>query len=307
MKKKLAVALAGVLALVTLSFYHSDIPVEDLKREYASTQSKWLPYQGTKLHYRDEGSGFPIVLIHGTSASLHTWDGWADRLKKKFRVIRFDLPAFGLTGPRPDANYSIDSYIKAIHFLVDKLNINKFHLAGNSLGGFITWRYALKYPAQLKSMVLIDSAGYPRESSPPLLLFGKLPVVKTIMQYITPGFVVSGQVKNVYGDNTRIKPGTIGRYFNLLLRQGNRKAVVEYIQQLMAEDYALHQKLSTIQTPTLILWGDKDNLIPLKFASRFDKDMKNSQLIIYKGVGHIPMEEIPEKSAADVERFFQRL
>jgi pimeloyl-ACP methyl ester carboxylesterase len=88
----------------------------------------------------------PVVLVHGTAASLHTWDDWTDSLKKDYRVIRMDIPAFGLTGPHPDADYSIEAYVAFLGQFLDQLDIDSMYLAGNSLGGNIAWNFAASLP-----------------------------------------------------------------------------------------------------------------------------------------------------------------
>jgi len=119
------------------------------------------------VHYRDEGEGFPIVLIHGTAASLHTWDDWTDELKKTNRVIRMDLPAFGITGPNKNADYSLQAYTDFLNSFIDKLKLEKFHLAGNSLGGNIAWNYAADYPQKVEKLILVDASGLPTNKEPP--------------------------------------------------------------------------------------------------------------------------------------------
>ena len=156
-KKGIAAGVALVLALISfLALVRFDIPVEELKKTYADGTSRFVPVGGMDVHYRDEGRGFPLVLIHGTAASLHTWDGWATALSGDFRVIRMDLPAFGLTGPAPDRDYRIGAYVRFIDDFLDTIGVTRCHLAGNSLGGLIAWNYALAHPAKVDRMILVD-------------------------------------------------------------------------------------------------------------------------------------------------------
>ena len=293
-----------ILILVALlSTCYADVPASVLKARYANEESKWLAYRGTSIHYRDEGSGPPLFLVHGTSASLHTWDGWTTELKGKYRVVRMDLPGFGLTGPRPDEVYTLDSYLEVVRTLAGHLGIDRFHLAGNSLGGLITWRFAVQYPHMVDKIILLNAGGYRPDGDPALILFGKLPIVKHGMQWITPRFVTDGQVENAYGDASRIASGVRDRYHDLLLREGNRRAFVDFIGQLNRGES--EHLIKNTKAPALILWGELDRLIPARNAGRFETDIAGSKAIVYQGVGHIPMEEIPVRSAADADEFLK--
>ena len=151
MKKFLKIVAFSVIALLVLVLgyaalnYHADIAVDDLKAKYTNTESEFMDLDGMKVHYRDEGNpsdSIPLVLIHGTSSSLHTWDAWVQDLLPSHRIIRLDMPAFGLTGPNPQQDYSLDYYAHFLHEFLGKLSVKHIYLAGNSLGGSIAWHYA---------------------------------------------------------------------------------------------------------------------------------------------------------------------
>ena len=116
-----------------------DIPLSELKKNYTNDFSSFVSIQGMDVHYRDEGEGPVIILLHGTGSSLHTWDKWTKILSENYRVIRLDLPAYGLTGPHPQKKYALDDYRLFLEEFLKKLELNKFMLAGNSLGGAIAW------------------------------------------------------------------------------------------------------------------------------------------------------------------------
>ena len=168
------IALVLLIGLYVATAWAPELAVEELSPRFASPSSAFLNVAGMKVHMRDEGprdDPSPIVLLHGTAASLHTWDGWAEALKSSRRVIRFDLPGFGLTGPSPDRNYSIHNAIRLLIAMLDHLGIERAVLGGNSLGGVIAWRTAVEYPARVERLILVDSAGYPAESSSAPLVF----------------------------------------------------------------------------------------------------------------------------------------
>lgn len=304
--KKLALII-GVLLLLTLLFFgYKDIPLDILKEKYANTPSKFITVNGMEVHYRDEGianDSLPIVLIHGTGASLHTFNAWTLDLKKKHRVIRMDLPAFGLTGPFPDRDYAMRNYVQFIEDFLTALKVNKCILVGNSLGGMITWSYTLKNQKTVDKLILIDALGYPTEakSTPLAFKLARTPIINKALTFITPKFMVQSSIENVYEDKTKVTDALVEQYFELTLRAGNRQALVDRITQEDNSDS--YKNISAIKTPTLILWGKEDLLIPVSNAYKFQKDLSNSSLVILDHVGHVPMEESPKESLQALHAF----
>ncbi|KAK3871393.1 hypothetical protein Pcinc_023459, partial [Petrolisthes cinctipes] len=260
-----------------------------------------MEIEGIQVHYRIEGSGPPIVLIHGTGASLHTWDGWISQLKDKYTLYRLDLPAFGLTGPAADRDYSLENYVEFIHAFTTGVDLDTFALAGNSLGGNIAWRYTLDHPESVSQLILIDATGYPLEEPTKALALqiAQNPILSPLLLHITPRSFVYKNLEQVYGDPTKIKEEVVDRYHRMTLRTGNRHAFVDRANTTFTDKTHL---IPSIACPTLILWGSEDTWVPPKLGHRFDQEIPNSTLISYPGVGHIPMEEIPEESAADVDK-----
>ncbi|MCU0443321.1 MAG: alpha/beta hydrolase [Microscillaceae bacterium] len=290
-------AILGLLLLVLFFYAKSDIDVEQLKLKYTNQESEFVDIAGMQVHYRDEGAGETLVLLHGTSSSLHTWEAWAQKLKKSFRVIRLDLPAFGLTGPHPQRDYTIQSYVAFVHSFLQKLNIESCYMAGNSLGGLITWEYALAYPNQVKKMILLDAAGYPNTRPRPWVFrLANVPVLNQIVRYVTPKFFFKNNLAQVYADDSQITDDLINRYFELNLRTGNRQAFIDRAQIQQESNW---RKIKQIKAPTLILWGKEDTWTPVSFAHRFKADLAQAELKIYDQVGHIPMEEQPELTLKD--------
>ena len=185
------------------------------------------------------------------------------------------------------------------------LGIKKCVLAGNSLGGGIAWNFTIEYPEMVKDLILIDASGYPSEANSVPLAFkiAQIPVVKNIFTFITPRSIAKASVENVYVDKTKVTEELVDRYFELTLRAGNRQAFVDRLSAKM--DTNSHQKIKLIEQRTLILWGEQDELIPLKMAQRFHNDLPNDTLIILKEVGHIPMEESPDQSLKPVISFLK--
>ena len=157
--KKVFKFLALLIVLLVIAFFvlqKKSIPLEILKKKYTTADSKFMELDGMQVHYRMEGNGTPIVLIHGTGSALQTWDGWMDSLlAHQFNVIRLDMPAFGLTGPRSDKDYSTKMYVDFLDRFLQQLGIDTFALAGNSLGGEIAWKYALAHPSKVSNLILV--------------------------------------------------------------------------------------------------------------------------------------------------------
>lgn len=302
-KKGLLIVLLLVATFVAFN-YNSGTPVEDLIEKYTYSESEFLDFEGMKVHYRVTGNGPALVLIHGVASSLHTWEGWHNKLSDSFTVISFDVPGFGLTGPHPKADYSLKMYMKLIDKLLDVLEIDSCYMAGNSFGGYLTWNYAFFKPSQVNKIILIDAAGYDakKEVTNPGFKLAMGSWTKNITQQITPYFLVKKSVEDVYGDKSLVRDETVQRYYDLMLRKGNREAFSEILINLHSGKVN-PDLIDKIAQPTLIMWGSDDRIIDPDDAFTFKDAIKNSRLIIYPGVGHIPMEEIPEISANDARNF----
>jgi pimeloyl-ACP methyl ester carboxylesterase len=304
-KKYWLYTLLIALILAINSIVYSDISVDDLKVEYANQYSKFIEIDGMQVHYRIEGEGFPIVLIHGTASSLHTWDAWTKELKKTNTIIRMDLPAFGLTGPNKSADYSIKSYTTFLDQFLNEIAIDSFHLAGNSLGGNIAWNYAAEHPNKVNKLILVDASGLPtNKPQPAVFKMAKTPVVSNLFLYVTPKFFINKNMQEVYADDTKITDDLVSRYHKMALREGNRQAFIDRARMdFKLGSKANIDKLKSIRNSTLLIWGAQDNWIPLDNGKRMDSVMQNSKLVVLEYSGHVPMEENPEESLAIFKQF----
>ena len=290
----------GILVLA-----EKDKKLETLLPIYANKESKFLPVLGMQVHYRVEGPAsdtLPIVLIHGTSASLHTWDSLTLLLKDKKKIIRFDLPAFGLTGPNKENTYNAEVYNIFVDSVLEKLQVTSCIVAGNSLGGSIAWHYALYNKKRVQQLILLDASGYPKKNEKGSIGFkiASMPVINNLLLWVTPKFLVKKSLEGVFVDKTKINNESIDRYHDLLLREGNRKAALSIFKAGFKPN---PEPIKTIQIPTLIIWGDQDQLINVSNAYLFNKDIKGSKLVVLQNVGHAPMEETPTKVAAAICTF----
>ena len=293
-------ALLAVVAVAIASQVARDLSVDELKGSYAGGASRFLDVDRLSVHYRDEGRGPTLVLLHGTGASLHTWDAWTEALRGHFRVIRMDLPGFGLTGPNRGDDYRIETYVQFLEALRRRLDLDGFALAGNSLGGEIAWSYAVAHPTQVKALVLVDPAGYLIDRPALVFRMARIPALSWAMTKLDPGPLTEKTLRDCYADPSKVTPALVERYRKLALREGNRRAFVARVAQ-PAEDHSAD--IAGIRSPTLILWGAQDRLIPVAHAYRFQRAIPSARLVIYDSVGHLPMEESGERSAADADAF----
>jgi pimeloyl-ACP methyl ester carboxylesterase len=220
-------------------------------------------------------------------------------------VIRMDLPAYGLTGPFPDRNYSIAHYTAFLNDFLAALKIKQCVLAGNSLGGQIAWNFTLEQPGMVTQLILIDAAGYPMSSKsvPVVFKMARIPVIRNLLTYATPRFIVRASVENVFFDKLKVTDALVDRYFELTLRKGNRQAFIDRLNA--SSDTSAYINISHIQQPTLILWGANDLLIPVENAYKFHSYLPNNTLVILDNSGHTPMEESPVESLKPVIVFLK--
>jgi pimeloyl-ACP methyl ester carboxylesterase len=295
MNKKQKLFIYFIIGLIFLLIINisKDKNFNELMPLYVNSNSQFMELDSRKIHFRDEGNGYPIILIHGTGASLHTWDSWTKELVKTHRVIRLDLPAFGLSGQDPLKRYSSMDYVALLNDFVNELNINEFHLAGNSLGGLVAWLYASKYDRKINKLLLISPSGFSSDKTPLVIRLAKTPFINSFLRYLTPKSFIKKNLKEVYYHDSLITEEIINRYRDLTLFSGNRSAFIDRVN-IKSEDYSY--KMSLIQTPTLILWGENDEWIPMDNAFKFEDAIENSRVVIMPETGHIPMEERPLES-----------
>jgi len=309
-----ALLMASALALALSRA--PDRTVESLVARWAPPPSEFIDLNGQLVHLRDvgpRGDATPLVLLHGTSASLHTWEGWSAALQGQHRVVSFDLPGFGLTGPFSGRyaswTYRGDDLARFVLELLDRLQIRQFAIAGNSLGGEVAWRVASLAPERVRRLVLVDAAGYELkpESVPIGFRLAMLPGVNRLFEWLLPRGVVEASVRDVYGDPAKVTPQLVDRYFELALREGNRAALVQRFHAQAIDQREVDAgvaRLRALKLPTLVIWGGRDRLIPPALAQRFHGDIAGSRLVVFDALGHVPQEEDPAATVAALRAFW---
>lgn len=315
-RRRWPIVLAVIVALLAIAYAAlrtPDIAPAELRAKYANVESEFVEVMpGLTVHLRDEGPalGPVVMLLHGSNASLHTWEPWVEQLKTTHRVITYDQPGHGLTGPHPRDCYTAACFAQVVEAVARNRKLDRFVLGGNSMGGWVAWNYALAHPERLAGLALVDASGAPLppeiEPRPPIgFRIARTPGLNLLMREITPRSMVEKSLRQSVSVQASVTPAVVDRYWELLRHPGNRRATG--LRFATPRTVATADKLAKIGVPTLVMWGREDRLVPVQAAEVFDAYVPNSRAVIYDGVGHIPMEEAPYRSVADLSAFLAEL
>jgi pimeloyl-ACP methyl ester carboxylesterase len=297
--------IAALLFATGFLLWTPDKTRADLETTYVRSRRDLIDVAGVRLHVRDTGprSAPVLVMLHGFGSSLHTWEPWADSLQRDFRVVRFDLPGSGLSSIDPTGDYRDARSMQVLTALLDTLHIARATLVGNSMGGRIAWSYAAAHPDRVERLVLISPDGF----ASPGFEYGKapeVPVTMTLMRYVLPKPLLTMSLEPAYADPKAMTDALARRYYDLMLVPGAREAMLERMHQTVLSDPV--PILRTIHAPTLLLWGQQDQMIPFKNAADYVKALPNATLVPLPGLGHLPFEEAPARSIAPLRAFLDR-
>ena len=292
-----------VVALVAGALlYTPDKSRDQLEAAYHASPADFLSVAGLRLHVVDTGprAAPAVILLHGFGSSLQTWDDWAQILQTKYRVIRFDLPGFGLTGADPTGDYSDARTVQVLGALMDELSIARASLIGNSLGGKIAWNFAASHPDRVDRLVLVSPDGF----ASPGFEYGKAPEIPATLRLlpcVLPTFMVRMSLAPAFGDAENLNDAQLQRYRDMMLAPGVRSAMLARMAQLRLEPP--EPILRRIQAPTLLLWGERDAMIPFSNAADYLKAIPHCRLVALPSIGHVPQEEAPEASSVPMMEF----
>ena len=277
----------------------------DLTAAYLRSPKDMITVDGVRLHVRDDGpkDAPAILMLHGFASSLHTFEPWAQALEGRYRVVRFDIPGAGLSGPDPTGDYSDPRTLDIIAALMNRLSIRKASLIGNSMGGRFAWEFAAEHPGRVDRLILVSPDGFKSQG----LEYGKRPHVPwtvNLMRYVLPKPLLRMNLKAAYADPARLTEANVDRYYDLLLAPGVREATIARMSQVELRDPA--ELLPKITAPTLLLWGRQDALIPVANAADYARLLPHSKTVILDGLGHVPFEEDPARSLSPVRAFLER-
>jgi pimeloyl-ACP methyl ester carboxylesterase len=297
-----------------LFFRTPDTDAAEMRAKYGGPPSQFVAIgDGVTVHLRDEGpkDAPAIVLLHGSNADLHTWEPWVQALKGQYRVIRFDQVGHGLTGPDSKQDYSRDNYVADILEVADKLGLKQFVLGGNSMGGKHALAFAVKHPQRLTGLVLVDGSGGPMlkldkkddaaSSSSGNIGFtiARMPGVNLLVEQVTPRRLIAQSLEQSVSVKSVASEAAVDRYWELLRYPGNRRATLKRFGY--PYDPLTEAEIAAVTTPTLILWGEEDRLIPVEAGQWLAKTMPNNALVIYPKIGHLPHEEAVEATLGDLQ------
>ncbi len=306
------ISKAVVSLLVFFVVRTADTDETAMRSKYESAASQYIETaSGLSVHYRDEGcSDCPaIVLVHGSNASLQTFEPLIKVLGDRYRLISYDQPGHGLTGPHPNDDYSAKGMFEAIDAVISATGVEQFALAGNSMGGWLAWRFTLAQPEKVSALILMNSSGAPPRpgaEAPRLYLGARImqySAGRFLARHITPRSVVEQSVFDNFVDKSKVSDVMVDRYWELLRFPGNRRAAG--LRATADRETQFAQRLHEIAAPTLILWGAEDTVTPAYNANTFQEMIADSKLQIFPNVGHLTMEEVPEKTAAAMNLFLE--
>lgn len=289
--KRTTLLLMALIVLAGIVFWTPDKSRTELENVYGSSKNSYLTALGVKIYYQDTGPAknpIPILFLHGFGSSSHTWDVWAKDLSSEYRVISVDLPGFGLTGEDPSGIYTDQRSVEVIEAFLKELQIPKVVLVGNSMGGKFAWQFAAQYPDQVSKLVLISPDGY----ASPGIEYGKkteIPAIANLYRYFFSKSFLVMNLEPAYANPKSLNDDLVNRYHDLMLAPGVRGAILARMQQTVLQDPVPF--LSKIQTPTLLMWGEKDAFIPVSNSEDYLKVMPNVTRVILPNIGHLPQEE----------------
>jgi pimeloyl-ACP methyl ester carboxylesterase len=297
----LAAALSFAVAIAL--WVYQDIPAVELEAKYAGPTSRFINIDGVRIHYRDEGSGPVVVLLHANFGNLIGWDPWVEALKDRYRVIRLDMTSHGLTGPDPTGDYSPERTLSLFERFVDALKLKRFSVGGTSMGGTVAIQYTHKYPDRIKNLILLSPGsleGKERKSGPR----GEVPDSAYVLKYIMPRAIPAFMLRSGFGDQSKLTDELIDRWYDMWMREGNREAQLDRLKQYKAGD--IEGIIQQLEPPTLLLWGEANTTAKYEQAAHFQELLESVDsltFISYPGVGHMAVQEAGAETGADVRKF----
>lgn len=270
------------------------------ERTKAGLVQRSIHMEDHDIAYLEGGKGETIILLHGFGQDKDSWTRFAKFLTEDHHVIIPDLPGFGESSSFMDKHYDIETQVERIQSFVNGLKIKKFHISGNSMGGYIAGMYAAAHPDRVLSLGLFGSAGVKSPSESEyyrLKREGHNPLVANDMA----GF--DRLMSFVFIEPPEL-PDSVKSYMaeQSVMRNGINSKILKEI----VDTFLLENKLGQIQSRTLILWGDSDRIEDVSGATVFEKGIKNSTVVIIENCGHLCMVERPEDTSEEYRKFIAR-
>ena len=308
----LAWIAGGLVALALIGFAVAvwiwrDIPAERLEARYATEASRFAEIDGARIHYRDEGQGPAVVLIHANFASLIGWDPWVDALRDRYRVVRFDMTSHGLSGADATGDYSLPRTVDLMERLLEQLGVERCAIVGTSLGGTVAMHYTVRNPERVAGLVLISPGSLEpdvRGRQAP----ARMSPAAALVRWITPRALPEFMLRTGFGDPRKVTPELIDRWHDLWRLEGQRTAQLERLRQYVSGD--IEELIGQLSAPVLIQWGEENPQVHVELAAELARLLTSApsvETIIYPGVGHMTIQEAPRETSTDARAWLGRV
>jgi len=286
-------------------------PLAELRKRFQQRGDKYLTLKGVELRYRDEGPrSAPVLLLnHGSRSTLNQWDGVTAHLKRRYRIVRFDMPANGLSGTLTnESKAAIGSPEALVAGFLDALGIDKVNIAGVSSGGTLSYYFAAAYPDRVENLMLSNT---PSNPVPGLKVDTPADLAAATARAKATGIegkdFWSAYLGSLYGDKARMEPGLPDKYYELNLRE--LEPNVTGLHALTANAEKTMEQLAKVRAPVLLVWGMRDYVLPPIQGYDLQKYLANAQsrsFVALDTVGHYPPMESPEAVADVMDAFIRR-
>jgi pimeloyl-ACP methyl ester carboxylesterase len=302
--RKILVALLVVIVAAVSGYYAFPEKVAgyilDAARSKAGLTKKAIQIDDHTVVYLEGGKGPTVLLFHGYTANKDNWTRFAVYLTKDYHLVIPDIPGYGENSKIEEASYDLSNQMSRLHKFARAVQLKKFHIAGNSMGGFFAGTYAVRYPDEIISVGLFDAAGV------------RSPEKGTVMKMMEKDENVLllkdnndfPRIMSLVFTNPPRLPYPLKKVF-IQTALANRTFYEKERKELFPDFYSLEKELPNIKAPTLILWGDQDKIIDVSSVPVFEKGLKNHKTVIIKDCGHLPMMEKPQETAMHYRDFIQ--
>lgn len=298
-----ATVVVSIVAICIALWVYRDIPANVLEAKYTTRASRFMNIDGVRIHFRDEGSGPALLLLHANFGNLIGWDPWVDALKDSYRVVRMDFTSHGLTGPDPTGDYSQERTLELTERFIEAMNLGTFSIGGTSMGGTIAIHFAHKYPERIKNLILL-SPGSLEGKQQTEGGRGQVPDTAYVLKYIMPRALPKFMLESGFGDKEKLTDELIDRWYDMWMREGQREAQLDRLKQYKAGE--IENIIRALQPRTLLLWGEANTRADFEQAGQFQELLENVEslrFISYPGVGHMAVQEAGEETGRDVRAF----
>ena len=291
------------VAFVVAAWQYRDIPATTLEAKYANEASRFMNVAGARIHYRDEGprDGPVVVLVHANFASLLGWEPWADALKDKYRVVRFDMTSHGLTGPDPSGDYGLERTMELTEKFIDALGLENFTIGGTSLGGTVSLLYTIDHPDRIENLILLSPGSL--EGREQKERRGEVPDAAYVLKYIMPRALPASFLTSGFGSQSEPSEELKDQWFELWRLEGQREAQLDRLSQYKVFD--VESAFRAVEAPVLLLWGEENTTAKFEQAAEVMHLLENTEVtyISYPGVGHMAVQQAGAEIGADVRAF----